>query len=105
LRLGLREITWLIFKRVLIACGGLIGLGIAVWIGILAYNWYSYDRHAQNVGFISTDRKDCTDDRWPIHLIVGNELTIEKVTFTFAARYPGRSSDLGRVLINALRLL
>jgi hypothetical protein len=30
------------------------------------------------------------------HLIIGNASgrTIEKVTFTFAARYPGRSSDL-----------
>jgi hypothetical protein len=94
-----RQITWLIFKWVLIACGGLIGLAIAIGIGVYAYNWYVYDRHVQNVAFIiSTDRKECADDKWPIHLIIGNgsERTIEKVTFNFAARYPGRSTDLTR---------
>jgi len=44
------------------------------------------------------DRKECVDDKWLIHLIVGNASgrTIEKVTFTSAARYPGRNSDLVR---------
>jgi hypothetical protein len=94
-----RQITWLIFKWVLIACGGLIGLAAAILIGALAYNWFTYDRHVQKVEFIiSTDRKDCADDKWPIHLIIGNSSgrTVEKVTFSFAARYPGRSSDLTR---------
>ncbi len=94
---AIREITWLIFKWVLIACGGLIGLAVAVWIGVLAYGWYTHDRHVQNVALIiSTDRKDCADDKWPIHMIIGNASgrTIEKVTFTFVARYPDRSTDL-----------
>jgi hypothetical protein len=91
-----RQITWLIFKWISIACGGLIGLAIAVGMGVFEY---TYDRHAQKVEFIiSTERKDCDNDKWPIHLIIGNASgrTIEKVTFAFAARYPGRSSDLTR---------
>ena len=61
------------------------------------YNWYTYDRHAQNVEFfITTDRKECPDDKYPIHIIIGNSSvrTLERVTFALSARELGRSSDL-----------
>jgi hypothetical protein len=94
-----RQISWLIFKWVLIASGLLIGLATVTWAGFYYYGWYTHDRHVPNVQFIiSTDRKECADDKWPLHVIVGNksERTIEKVSFTFVARRPQRSSDLAR---------
>ncbi|MDI3560011.1 hypothetical protein [Bradyrhizobium sp. Arg816] len=94
-----RQISWLIFKWILIASGSLIGLALVIWAGICGFGWYTHDRHVPNVQFIvSTDRKECVDDKWPIHLIIGNgsERTIEKVSFAFVARRPERSTDLAR---------
>ncbi|WP_085396276.1 hypothetical protein [Bradyrhizobium canariense] len=94
-----RQISWLIFKWILIACGSLIGLALVIWAGIGGFGWYTHDRHVPNVKFIvSTDRKECVDDKWPVHLIIGNgsERTIENVSFAFVVRRPERSTDLAR---------
>jgi hypothetical protein len=43
-----------------------------------------------------TDRKECPDDKYPIHIIIGNGSgrTLQHTTFSLSARQPGRSSDL-----------
>jgi hypothetical protein len=92
-----KQISWLIFKWILIAAGAVIALGVLLAASVYGYNWYTYDRHAENVQFlITTDRKECPDDKYPIHIIVGNSSarTLERVTFTLSAREPGRSSEL-----------
>lgn len=94
-----RQITWLIFKWLLIVVGALIGLALLIGGGIWGFNWYTHDRHVEQVKLIiSTDRKDCTDDKYPIHIIVGNASgkIVEKVSFTLSANRPGRSSDLAK---------
>jgi hypothetical protein len=92
-----RQITRLIFKWIFIAAGCLVGLAIIFAAAAYGYNWYTYDRHAENVHFlITTDRKECPDDQYPIHIIIGNSSgrTLERVTFSLSARQPDRSSDL-----------
>jgi hypothetical protein len=92
-----RQIARLIFKWIFIAVGVLVGLTMIVVAVAYGYNWYTYDRHAQNVQFvISTDRMECPDDKYPIHIIVGNSSgrTVERVTFSLSAHQQGRSSDL-----------
>jgi len=90
-----RQIAWLVFKWLLIAFSKLFGLVAVFWLGLLGYGWYTHDRHVKNIAFIiSTERKDCEDDKFPIHLIVGNasEQTIEKVTFRFEADTLGEAA-------------
>jgi hypothetical protein len=92
-----RQIIWTIFKWIFIAAGVLVGLAMILVAAVYSYNWYTYDRHEQNVQFlITTDRKECPDDKYPIHIIIGNSSgrTLERVTFSLSARQPGRSSDL-----------
>lgn len=94
-----KEISWLIFKWLLTAVGAIAGLAILLIAGTYGWNWYTHDRHAENVQFIiSTQKKDCEDDRWPIHIIIGNSSgkTIEKVSFSLAAFRPGRTSDISK---------
>ena len=92
-----RQIIRLIFKWIFIAAGVLVGLAMLVAAAVYGYNWYTYDRHEQNVQFlITTDRKECRDDKYPIHIIIGNSSgrTLERVTFSLSAQQPDRSSDL-----------
>jgi hypothetical protein len=92
-----RLISGLIFKWIFIAVSVLVGLATLIAAATYGYNWYTYDRHVQNVQFfITSDRKECPDDRYPIHIIIGNnsDRTLERVTFTLSARQPDRSSDL-----------
>jgi hypothetical protein len=94
-----RQITWLIFKWLLIAVGVLIALALLLGGGVWGFNWYTHDRHVEQVQLIiSTDQKDCKDDRFPIHIIVGNASgrTVEKISFALSARRSGRSSDLAK---------
>jgi hypothetical protein len=92
-----RQISRLIFKWIFIAAGVLVGLVMLLVMAVYGHNWYTYDRHEQNVQFlITTDRKECPDDKYPIHIIIGNSSgrTLERVTFALSARQPDRSSDL-----------
>ena len=92
-----RQITRLIFKWILITIGVLVGLAIVTVGAVYSYNWYTYDRHVQNVQLlITTDKKECPDDKYPIHILIGNTSgrTVERVTFSLSARETGRSSDL-----------
>jgi hypothetical protein len=92
-----RQITRLIFKWIFIAAGIVVGITVIFVTAVYSYNWYTYDRHVENVQFlITTDRKECLDDKYPIHVIIGNTSgrTLERATFSLSARQPGRSSDL-----------
>lgn len=92
-----RQIGRLIFKWIFITVSVLVGLALLLAAAIYGYNWYTHDRHVQNVQFlITTDRKECPDDKYPIHIIIGNGSgrTLEHTTFTLSAHQPGRSSEL-----------
>lgn len=92
-----RQITWLIFKWISIVAGALIGLAMILGAAFYGFNWYTQGRHEQNVQFIiTTERKECSDDKYPIHIIIGNTSgrTLERATFSLSANLPGRSSDL-----------
>lgn len=92
-----RQIGRLIFKWIFIAASVVVGAVILIIGVVYVANWYSYDRHVDKVQFIiNTDRKECPDDKYPIHIIIGNGAgrTLERVTFTLSAHQPGRSTDL-----------
>jgi hypothetical protein len=92
-----RQITWLIFKWIFIAAVVLVGLVMIIAAAFYGFNWYNYGRHEQNVQFfVTTDRKECPDDKYPIHIIIGNSSgrTLERTTFSLSAHQPRRSSDL-----------
>jgi len=92
-----RQISRLIFKWIFIVAGVLVGLVLLLVAAFYSYNWYTNDRHVQNVQFLITaDRKECPDDKYPIHIIIGNGSgrTLQHVTFSLSARQPRRSSDL-----------
>jgi hypothetical protein len=92
-----RQICRLIFKWIFIATGVLVGLALLLAATVYGYSWYTTDRHVQNVQFfITADRKECPDDKFPIHIIIGNNSgrTLERVTFALSARQPSRSSDI-----------
>jgi hypothetical protein len=92
-----RQISWLIFKWLLIAAGVLIAVALLLAGGVWGFNWYTHDRHVEQIKVIaSTDRNICKDDKFPITVIIRNASgkTVEKVSFSLSARRPGRSSDL-----------
>ena len=94
-----RQISGLIFNWILIVVGVLAGITLLVAAGAYAHNWYTYERHFLRVQFlVKVDREQCKDERYPIHVLVGNRSsrTIENVRFTFAAKRPDRNSDLAR---------
>lgn len=94
-----RRISGLIVKWLVVGTLGIVVLALAVWGAVYAYYWYTYDRNANAVEFlISTSRKDCTDDAYPIHIIIGNSShrTLERAEFSLAARVKGRSTDIAK---------
>ena len=75
----------------------LIVLAAAIAAIIWFYNWYTYGRHVQNIAvIISTEKKDCADEAYPIYVFFGNRSskTLERVTFTLRARIKGRSTNV-----------
>jgi hypothetical protein len=94
-----RQISWIILRCIFIAVGVLVGLGIIAAAAFYGYRWYTYDRHVANVQFlITTDRTECPNDEYPIHIIIGNTSgrTLERATFSLSAHMPNRSSDLAQ---------
>jgi hypothetical protein len=94
-----RRFVWLIAKWLLVSMLSLIAFAAAVAGAIYSYQWYTVERHEKAVDFIvSTDRKNCADDKFPIYVLIGNRSTrtLERATFTLSARIKGRSSDLAR---------
>jgi hypothetical protein len=90
-----RRFVWLIANWLLVSTLSLMAFAGAVY----AYHWYTIERHEKAVQFIiSTDRKDCADDKFPIYVLIGNTSTrtLERATFTLSARIKGRSTDLAR---------
>ena len=66
-----RQICWLIFKWLVIATGALAAIAVILFAAAYGYYWYTYDRHVKNVDFIvSTDRKECPEDDYPIYIII-----------------------------------
>jgi hypothetical protein len=83
---------WLLFGLLI-----LIGLCAALAGAIYFIQWYTYDRHVAQVGIkVSTDRRGCSDDSFPIGISVDNSSSkvLERFEFTLAAREQGRSTDL-----------
>ena len=92
-----RQICWLIFKWLVIATSALAAIAVILFAAAYGYYWYTYDRHVKNVDFIvSTDRKECPEDDYPIYIIIRNRSghTLESASFRLSARQPGRSSEL-----------
>lgn len=93
----IRQIVSLLTKWILIAVFGLAGIAFLIGAAVWAYNWYTFERHVQNIAvIISTDKKDCPDDAFPIYVMFGNKSskTLESVSFTLRARVKGRSTNL-----------
>jgi hypothetical protein len=94
-----RRFVWLITKWLLVGTLSLLAFAAAVAGAFYSYHWYTIERHEKAVEFIvSTDRKDCADDKFPIYVLIGNKSTrtLERATFTLSARVKGRSTDLAR---------
>lgn len=94
-----RRITGLLLRWLAYALLAIVGLCLVVWAAVAGHEWYSYDRHAENVVIdISTDRADCADDKYPIRVRIlnGSGKTLERTTFTLAARFKDRSTDIAR---------
>lgn len=92
-----RGISLLIFKWLLYALLFIVVLTALLIAGWWVINWYTVDRHLQKVAImVYTEKKDCDDDLFPIFVMIGNssEKTVERVTFTLAARVKGRSTNL-----------
>jgi hypothetical protein len=92
-----RGISWLIVKWILISIGALIVLIALTFGGTIAYRWLTYEWPASKVQLIiSTTRKDCPDDKFPISVLIGNTSSkvVTKAEFTLEARVKGRSTNI-----------
>jgi hypothetical protein len=92
-----RRIVALFFKWMIYATIIVVAIAALIAGGAYGYQWYSYDRHAQNVHIdLSTDRADCNDNKFPVRVRIMNDSSkvLEKTTFTLAARVKDRSTDI-----------
>jgi len=94
-----RQIAWLIAKWFLFTVVGLIVLCALVGGVIWTYGWFTHDRHVANINFIvTTSRDQCSDDKYPIYVLIGNlsSKKLEKATFSLRARVKGRSTNIAQ---------
>ena len=94
-----RRIVGLVFKWIFLTIIILVALTALIAAAVYSYNWYTYSRHAAKIEIsISTEKKDCDDDRFPIQVLVGNASgkVLERVDFRLAARVKGRSTNIAR---------
>jgi hypothetical protein len=94
-----RRIVGLIGRWSIYAVVIIVGIASLIAGAAYAYQWYNYDRHAQNVAIdLSTDRAACNDDKFPVRVRIMNDSSkiLERTTFTLAARFKDRSTDIAK---------
>jgi hypothetical protein len=73
---GLPTLRGRVTRGVPVVALSLVALIAADGGAAYAFNWYHYERHARAVQFIvSTDKKECPDDRFPVYVLIGNAST------------------------------